>query len=308
MAQARIPKIPRFLRNQNFNKEKDVRLISILGDSWTKKGRIEKNIVDENPRDYIDIRPHGTVADVPSASVTERITASEGAFVSFLSEGGYTLSKYLLDTERQAEWARQVPELSVLHVGACDLANTGKYTVANVKKSFFKDVDEFLVQWPILAKKQIKGRRTIAKFERQLEKHKWLIVKIPNWHESHGIKGVTPKVFKQLKKRANTGLDNRKTDLWTKFRAVLVAPHIEYAKFVPGQVHLAPEDQVKFNEQVLSVAAKVLCEFCTWTPGEYRWEEHKYILENRYKCNRVIDPRRDLTGPPFPRVSNSEHL
>ena len=138
MAQARIPKIPRFIRNQSFNKEKDVRLISILGDSWTKKGRIEKNIVDENPRDYIDIRPHGTVADVPSASVTERITASEGAFVSFLSEGGYTLSKYLLDTERQAEWARQVQELSVLHVGACDLANTGKYTVANVKKVIFQ--------------------------------------------------------------------------------------------------------------------------------------------------------------------------
>ena len=109
----------------------------------------------------------------------------------------------------------------------------------------------------------MKGLRSRAKFDRQLERHKWLIVKIPNWHESNGIKGVTPEVFKQLKKRANTGLDNRKSDLWTKFRAVLLAPHIEHAKFVPRQVHLAPEDQEKFNEQVLSVAAKVLCEFCT---------------------------------------------
>ena len=178
--------------------------------------------------------------------------------------------------------------------------------MGNVKDFFFKDLEEFLIQWPILAKKQIAGRSvkiqgTRAKFDRQLKKHKWLIVKIPNWHESHGVRRITPQVFKQLKKRANTGLDRKKTDLWTKFRAVLVAPHIEYAEFKPGQVHLAEEDQLKFNEQVLSVAAKVLCEFCTWTPDEYNWEEHKYILDHRYKCSRKIDPRRDLTGPPFQR-------
>ena len=136
MAQLRASRTPRFIRGQNFNKEKDVRLISILGDSWTRKGNFKKSIVDGNPREYIDIRPHGTVADVPCASLTERITAAEGAFVNFLSEGGYTLKKYLLDTDRQGEWARDVPEVSVLHVGACDIANTDRYTVANVKVIF----------------------------------------------------------------------------------------------------------------------------------------------------------------------------
>ena len=96
-----------------------VSLITILGDSWTRKGNFKKSIVDGNPREYIDIRPHGTVADVPCASLTERITAAEGAFVNFLSEGGYTLKKYLLDTDRQGEWARDVKKKYPLFLSFC---------------------------------------------------------------------------------------------------------------------------------------------------------------------------------------------
>ena len=302
----KVPRAPKFCWTQSFNKEKDVGLITILGDSWTSKGRFRQYIVDGNPRQYIDIRPHGIVADVNSISCTETITCSEGAFVSFLSKSSATLNAYLADSETQGKWARDVPEVTVLHVGACDIANTDRYTLDNVKGLFFRDLEDFLKQWPILAKKQLAGisrahQHARAKFNRQLEKHKWLIVKIPNWHESQGIRNITPYEFKQLKKRANTGIENKKTYLWTNFRAVLVAPHLEYAKFKPGQVHLTDKDQLKFNEQVLSVAAKVLCEFCTWTPDKYMYEEHKYILNHRYECSRKIDPRRDLTGPPFQR-------
>ena len=41
-----------------------------------------------------------------------------------------------------------MPELSVLYVGACDLANTDKYTVDNVKATFPKDLTKFLEEWP----------------------------------------------------------------------------------------------------------------------------------------------------------------
>ena len=79
--------------------------------------------------------------------------------MSFLSKGGYTIDKYLLDTERQALWARQVPDLSVLHIGACDLANTDKYTLENVKELFIADLGRFLEEWPKLAKKRLTEQR-----------------------------------------------------------------------------------------------------------------------------------------------------
>ena len=297
------PRQPTFNWNQSLNKD-EVKLIFILGDSWTERNRFKEFIVDQNPRTYIDTRPHATIADVPSAPRTGPISTSEGAFVGFLSLSGATLDRYLAAKKIQGIWARDVPEVTVLHVGACDIANTRKYKIDTIKKLFLEDLLHFLKQWPILAKEQLKGhsiadRRARAQFERQLVKHKWLIVKIPQWKGSDGIRGIEPEKFRQMKKRANTGLDNNKSRLWKSFRAVLLGPHIPYPQFKPGEVHLTKEDQSKFNEQVIEVANKLLCEFCPWTAGEYKHQEHKDLLNNRNKCCRPLDPRRNLIGSPF---------
>ena len=112
---------PNTIKLFNINSTQDVRLIAILGDSWTSKDRIKYNIVDSVPRDYISIRPHGTSSSAGNASLSNRIVVADGAFVANYSKGGYTLEKYLRDTERQQKWAREVPELTIVHVGACDL-------------------------------------------------------------------------------------------------------------------------------------------------------------------------------------------
>ena len=65
----------------NVNSTQDVRLIALLGDSWTSKGRFEREIVDDVPRDYINIRPHATSSSTGNASLSNRIVVSEGAFV-----------------------------------------------------------------------------------------------------------------------------------------------------------------------------------------------------------------------------------
>ena len=111
----KVPRKPKFCWHQNLNKEKDVKLIVILGDSWTNKNNFKEFIVDGNPRAYVDTRPHATIADVTSVLGTERITCSEGVFVSFLSKSGATLDLYLADTKIQETWARDVPEVTVLH-------------------------------------------------------------------------------------------------------------------------------------------------------------------------------------------------
>ena len=86
---------PKTIKLFDLNSTKDVRLIAILGDSWTSKNRIKYNIVDNLPRDYIDIRPHATSSSTGNASLSNRIVVSEGAFVENYSIGGHTLELYL---------------------------------------------------------------------------------------------------------------------------------------------------------------------------------------------------------------------
>ena len=137
----------------NINSTQDVRLIALLGDSWTSKGRFKSEIFDTVPRDYINIRPHATSSSTGNNSLSGRIVVAEGAFLENYSEGGYTLDKFLKDTEKLNKWARELPEVTILHVGACDLANSGKYEPETVKEQFPKDLSSFLKEWPDKAKK-----------------------------------------------------------------------------------------------------------------------------------------------------------
>ena len=111
----------------NANSTQDVRLIALLGDSWTSKGRLEREIVDDVPRDYINIRPHATSSSTGNDSLSNKIVVAEGAFLENYSEGGYTLNAFLNNKDKLNKWAHELPELSILHVGACDIANTGNY-------------------------------------------------------------------------------------------------------------------------------------------------------------------------------------
>ena len=72
-----------------------------------------------------------------------------------------------------------MPELSILHVGACDIANTGKYERETVKKEFLNDLSHFLREWPDRAKDTLKDDRLKFQFDKRLENYKWMVVKIP---------------------------------------------------------------------------------------------------------------------------------
>ena len=122
----------------NVNSTQDVRLIALLGDSWTSKGRFKSEIFDTVPRDYINIRPHATSSSTGNNSLSGRIVLAEGAFLENYSKGGYTLDKFLDDPEKLNKWAREVPEVTIVHVGVCDLANFGKYEPKTVKKTVSK--------------------------------------------------------------------------------------------------------------------------------------------------------------------------
>ena len=272
----------------DINSTQDVRLVAILGDSWTSEGRFKNEIFDTVPRDYIDIRPHATSSQTGNSPLSNRIVVAEGAFIQNYSQGGYTLDAFLADTEIQQKWAREVPELTIVHVGACDLANSGKYNRANAKSQFPIDLSHFLKEWPKSARKTLKSARRELRFDRRWENHKWLVVKIPVWDQSNGIRNISTDEFKYMRKRVNSGLHDGRTRFWKECRAVIMSTDLSFPKFLPKSVHLTPKFQTKFNKQVLSAAAKVLCEFCPWTKGEFVPAEHNWLVGKFYQCRKDL--------------------
>ena len=58
---------------------------------------------------------------------------------------------------------------------------------------------------------------------------------------------------------------------------VMCYPRIDNPVFIGKTVHLAPESQKLFAEQVLRSASLVACSFCPWTKGTYVEAEHKRV-------------------------------
>ena len=282
---------PSTIKLFNINSTQDVRLLAVLGDSWTSKGRFRPEIVDTNPRDYVDIRPHATSSETGNNSLSGKIVVANGAFIENYSEGGYTLDRFLNDGVRLGKWAREVPELTILHVGACDIVNERKYESNTIKKQFVKDVADFMDEWPKKAREtldkepsSLHKRHLKNTFDHRLPKHQWLIVRIPVWDASNGIRYMDNKVFGDLRRKANSGLADARTRFWLEHRAVVLPIDLQSPQFIPGQVHLTDQYQREFNRQVLSAAAKIVCEFCHWTRERLVSREHNQLVDRSRRC------------------------
>ena len=274
-----------------------IRVIALLGDSWMTSDKFINILEDNNPTDIIDIRPHASTGHSDSEiRHNRRLSVCDTAIIRNYSRGGYTLDKFLKDDARIERWAREIPRVSVLHVGACDFANTGKYNSTNVKKQFLTDLDHFLAEWTNKARLvglNLPNNRLRSNFDRGLASHKWMIVKIPVWDKSNGIRNISNDEFMNLRKKANTALRDVRTSFWKKFRAVIVPTVLQHPEFLQGSVHLTEEFQNLFNRQILSAAAKLVCEFCPWTEGSFVPAEHNWMVSNSHICAKdsLVPPR-----------------
>ena len=258
----------------------NVKLVAFIGDSWLARHRFRSHIVGRYPRDHIDLRPHATRT---LTTIFHNTIAIEAAFIEFFSFSSAKIDECLTKSLFLSSWAIEVPAVTVLHVGACDIANA-KYNEDNIKEDLPMDIINLLIAWPERARESLRPDQR-AEFDRKILYHKWLIVKIPNWSESGAINNMDPKIFKQLRKRANTGITNRKTRFWIQHRAAMIAPDLEHPKFQRGQVHLTEEHQNLFNTQILNATSKLMCEFCTWTRDTFVPSEHK-SLKQPHECAR----------------------
>ena len=264
----------------SLSKEKDVPIVGLLSDSYLTFDKVKRYSIPGPPREHFDMRPHVTE--------TYNNMSNDAAFIQHYSKGGLTMNKALEDEYLLGMWAIDIPALTILHLGACDLANTELSTMGDTIRTVFpKKVSEFLKQWPIEARKTLENSRQRAQFDRQLLVHKWLIIKVPDWGDSPAIRNIDFKTYQDLRKKANTGLERSRSYFWKNFKAVFLLTHIDRPKFKDKQVHLIDEQQDAFNEQVFSAAAKVLCRYCKWTIGKYDPNEHNKLRERSQECDKV---------------------
>ena len=266
-------------RNTSSMDQKKVKVVVILGDSFM----VERRVIDdmgETPFKHIPMLPHATKGAHPESENRYRCARIEN-----LSRGGGTMEKMLRDEKAMDTWIEDVPALTIMHLGGCDIAS-GDIDKEDGRNGHRKTVELFMKTWLLTAEEKIKKHNygnvaTKQKMKDRLKSHKWLIVSIPDWgRENNNIRGVTPKVHTDTRRRYNNALKCCSTYFWREFKAVVFNVGFLREERNPDDIHYSNREQRQYNEIIFSVARKLLCDFCNWEVDEGR----RHLQRDRNIC------------------------
>ena len=273
---------------------------------------------------FIDLYPHKTMVatrtdEIPieGFSLLEASPASV-AQGKVLARGGLTWNGCLEDEEIVGRWASEVPKITIVHLGACDLANTdfGKIESGDsIGNRYGQLVMDWIPKFINAAAKTRKTNNQKLYFLERLKHHRWVILKIPSWGtEDEAIKGgMTAKEFMRLKRKANKGLDDFAKRLYEKRRAFVYGPKMyrdtAFRRTRHGQptVHLDYRSQTIFIDQVIEAVARIICQCCcTFTKDERIPKEQQQLYDNTLYCpgesEELTEFRRSDHRPDYPSI------
>ena len=179
--------------------------------------------------------------------------------------GGAKFSTVLGKEEWIEQWSKNVPRLTILHLGACDLANgpQGKFCS---QPAFREYVKQFFIKWEKAAREIASRNGYAQKFEQQYREHMYLLIGMPDWgpfvksNKPQHERSLDCEQYKKARKIANKGLSYGKNFYYKDFKAILFTPCTGGYKYQNN--HLMPDDQVKYMKQIYEVASKLLCSKC----------------------------------------------
>ena len=131
-------------------------------------------------------------------------------------------------------WANNLPDLTVVALGGCDLSNTPTRDQPNICGAFRDKILKFLNEL------RNKGRERAAfkeEYDQKMTKHLFLIIGVPKWGPNTREDSIGGEALDKLRRKANTALTNAKPQLWRNFKAVVFHPEAynpHYDKFNPG--------------------------------------------------------------------------
>ena len=120
-----------------------LKTLAIMGDSFTGEEKVRSE-VEQVPRQHLPMLPHGTKSPrLPEGTVYRTVK------VENLSFGGATMKTMLGKTKAMERWVRDVPALTLIHLGACDIGygDISKNSTNGPAKQYKERVFNFLDPW-----------------------------------------------------------------------------------------------------------------------------------------------------------------
>ena len=215
----------------------------------------------------MNLSPHETVV-----SISNDVTVN--AFVKNFARPSLTFDGAIENNHIVSEWGKQVPKVTLLHIGACDIANTPLGS-SNLRVEFANKLKQFVTNWHMKAKQYCSDTN---EFDVRIKQHKWLFVCPPDWGNFGEGKGrLNDEQYREARKRAKSGLDQKAKSLYQNLNIVLCKPRVNEPNLLG--VHLRHESIRSFGKQILDAASKLMCTHCEF--GEYYVpEHHTNLLEN----------------------------
>ena len=252
------------------NNERPIKTAAIFADSYLRANNFEsRRWTTSHLGGVLELEPHSFNFNGQNGLNSAHIVS-----VRNFASSSMTMDRQLNTYVNIAEWADSLPHLSIVHLGACDLANTGLNAEEKIGKAFIDKVFNFLEQLKTIGRNAAHDR---AKFDRQLPAHQFLIIGVPDWGSNFGPphrNSLNEEQFKLLRGKVNKGLNypHVKKALWKKHRAVVFMPRMEH--FTMDRVHPTAESKAVYGDQILAVAAKLLCDSCQ-LKSSFDEKEHK---------------------------------
>ena len=272
---------PRYSWEMNLSALEQQALLGLMSDSYLTSPRLFGPMILSNAN-----RPKKLVLYPHEIELTENSRETQHvATIDNYSFGGAKMSTTQRRENILHPWADHIPRCTIIHLGACDLANGPQGRHPQPRQAFPQFTMEFLHDLVEAARIRATDQE---KFQRDISQHIFLLIGIPRWGEfeveKRGSLGWID--LNNVTRPANQGLNRNRATLWTNHRAILFTPRLSH----PGRemtregqgVHLDRATQESYNMQIFSVAAKVRCSHCRLS-DEFNREEHKNIADGLCK-------------------------
>lgn len=258
-----------FTHRMNISENEKQSRITIFADSWLIQRRLKSARIHENCFGKL------VVLD-PHEVILENNYIMSTAMLDNFSVGSATMDGYLRDTVLIKIWGENLPNITIIHLGACDLANDAIGRSTTIKKDWSTKLKEFITKLISTAKID---NIDIVKFENKLKNHKFLVIGIPSWGDygqSLVAGGLNSDAHALARKQANDGIRSNLKTLYEDYNVVVHTPRLNFPHRV--KVHLGERSLELYTDQILAVAIRLMCTHCQLSPT-YNKVEHVALAD-----------------------------
>ena len=212
-------------------------MLAILSDSYLKDFRISTQVEGGT----LSLNPH----------------SDRKLKVYNLAKGSCTWKELINNKTILHSWANSRPEITLIHLGACDIINK-QFVIEDIGKvargftTYIEQSVETLVQF---------AKQQISDFDRWESYHRFVVVQLPDWGNYQAFKGsLEPELYKQVRRLVNHQLKQNRGALFGKRNVIIVSPNTQYPQM--KGVHYDDKTQAEYIEQIFEVVKKISCQSC----------------------------------------------